>query len=75
MLVRLTAPDSMHDDRTITDIWTRIRDRRRRKRCPRCGGVVSIRGFHGEYQWSCLECDAIGIGYRSRSTALEGIQH
>ncbi|APW96561.1 hypothetical protein CHINAEXTREME_01705 [Halobiforma lacisalsi AJ5] len=61
------------ENRTVVDILERVRASRRRKRCPDCGGVVSIRGHGGEYCWTCVNCEAVGIGYASRSAALEGI--
>ncbi|MFC4543088.1 hypothetical protein ACFO5R_14255 [Halosolutus amylolyticus] len=64
----------MNENRTIADILERVRESRRRKRCPHCDGAVSIRGFRGEYRWECLNCDAIGIGFTSRSDALQGVQ-
>lgn len=64
----------MNENRNVMDILTQVRESRRRKRCPDCDGVVSIRGFRGEYRWECLDCDALGIGYPSRSAALDGIQ-
>lgn len=64
----------MNENRTVVDILERVRETRRQKRCPTCGGVVSIRGFRGEYRWECLDCDALGIGYASRSAALNGIR-
>ncbi|WP_049925611.1 hypothetical protein [Halopiger goleimassiliensis] len=63
----------MTDEQTVADVLDRVRERRRRKRCPDCDAVVSIRGFDGEYRWECLDCDAIGIGYRTRGAALEGV--
>ncbi|MFP8888497.1 hypothetical protein ACLI4U_01845 [Natrialbaceae archaeon A-CW2] len=63
----------MNDDRTVVDMLERVRTLRRRKCCPTCGAVVSIRGFRGEYRWECVDCDAIGIGYTSRSAALNGL--
>ncbi len=64
----------MNENRTISDILERVRESRRRKRCPNCSAVVSVRGFRGEYRWECVDCDALGIGYTSRSAALQGIQ-
>ncbi|RQG92402.1 hypothetical protein [Natrarchaeobius chitinivorans] len=64
----------MDENRTVVDMLERVRESRRRKRCPDCGAVVSIRGFRGEYRWTCVDCDAIGIGYESRSAALKGAQ-
>ncbi len=64
----------MTEERTVVDILERLRASRRRKRCPNCSTVVSIRGVKGEYRWECLDCDAIGIGYTSRAAALEGVQ-
>ncbi|MWV40402.1 hypothetical protein FYC77_11005 [Natrialba swarupiae] len=64
----------MNENRNVMDILERVRESRRRKRCPDCDAVVSIRGFRGEYRWTCLDCDALGIGYRSRSAALNGIK-
>ena len=63
------------ENRSVVDILKRIRESRQRKCCPDCGAVVSIRGFRGEYRWECLDCDVLGIGYTSRSAALEGIQN
>ncbi|EMA42324.1 hypothetical protein [Halobiforma nitratireducens] len=63
----------MTDNRTVRDMLERVRERRRRKRCPDCDGVVGIRGFDGDYRWECLDCDAIGIGYATRGDALRGI--
>ena len=63
----------MNENRTVVDILERVRASRRRKRCPDCDATVSIRGFDGEYRWKCLNCDALGIGYRTRSAALEGV--
>ncbi|MDQ2051781.1 hypothetical protein RBH26_14985 [Natronolimnohabitans sp. A-GB9] len=64
----------MNENRTVVDILERVRESRRRKRCPDCDGVVSIRGFRGEYRWECASCDAVGIGYTSREAALKGIR-
>ncbi|WP_254762326.1 hypothetical protein [Natrinema marinum] len=64
----------MNEDRTVIDILERVRELRRRKRCPNCDAVVSVRGFRGEYRWECVDCDALGIGYPSRSAALDAIQ-
>ncbi len=64
----------MNENRTVVDILERVREARRRRRCPDCDAPVSIRGFRGEYRWECVACDAIGIGYTTRSAALEGIQ-
>lgn len=58
---------------TVTTVLERVRDRRRRKRCPDCDAVVSIRGFNGDYRWECLDCDALGIGYGTRSAALAAL--
>ncbi|WIV67592.1 hypothetical protein [Natrialbaceae archaeon AArc-T1-2] len=65
----------MREDRTVVDILERVRESRRRKRCPDCEAVASIRGVRGEYWWECPNCDAIGIGYNTRSAALEGLQN
>ncbi|WP_090379692.1 hypothetical protein [Natronobacterium texcoconense] len=64
----------MDENRTVADILERVRESRRRKRCPDCDDVVAIRGFRGEYQWKCVDCDAVGFGYTSRSAALEALQ-
>ncbi len=64
----------MNDKRTVGDILERLRTSRRRKRCPHCSAVVSIRGVNGEYRWECPDCDAIGIGYTSRDAAQDGLQ-
>lgn len=64
----------MPDELTVADVLSIVRDRRRRKRCPDCTGPVSVRGFRGEYRWECLACEAVGIGYASRTAALEGIR-
>lgn len=64
----------MAESMTVVEVLEGVRERRRRKRCPDCGGVVSIRGLGGEYRWECLECDAVGIGYATRSAALEGVR-
>gem|GEM_PF-2010284 len=71
---RLTAGVVMSENRTVVDILERVRKSRRRKRCPNCGGTVSIRGFRSEYRWKCVDCDSLGIGYSSRSAALTDIQ-
>lgn len=55
---------------TVVDALEHARERQRRKRCPACDAVASIRGLGGEYHWACLDCDAVGIGYRTRSAAL-----
>lgn len=62
----------MSDESSVTDALERVRERRQQKRCPDCNAVISIRGFDGEYYWTCLECEAIGIGYATRGDALEG---
>ncbi|AFZ71700.1 hypothetical protein [Natronobacterium gregoryi] len=64
----------MSEHRTVADILERVRESRRRKRCPDCENVVTIRGFRGEYQWTCLGCDAVGFGYTSRSDVLEALE-
>ncbi|MFP9062064.1 hypothetical protein ACLI4R_16300 [Natrialbaceae archaeon A-chndr2] len=64
----------MTDDLTVGTVLERAHTRRRRKRCPECDGHISIRGVGGEYTWECLECDALGFGYATRSAALEGVQ-
>lgn len=64
----------MTDSKTVDDILERVRESRREKRCPDCGGVVTIRGLRGEYQWTCTDCDALGIGFATRSDALEAIR-
>ncbi|WP_290812147.1 hypothetical protein [Halovivax sp.] len=61
-------------DRTVGDVLERVGERRRAKRCPDCDAVVSIRGLRGEYRWECLDCDAIGIGYATRSGALDDVR-
>ncbi len=58
---------------SVGDILEVVRRRRRRKQCPDCGATVSVRGLAGEYRWECLGCDAVGIGYNTRSAALEGV--
>lgn len=63
----------MTDVTTVAEVLARVRKRRRRKRCPDCDAVVSIRGFDGEYRWECLDCEALGIGYGTRAAALEGL--
>lgn len=63
----------MSDEMTVAEAIERVQERRRQKRCPDCDGVVSIRGI-GEYRWECLDCETIGIGYRTRSAALEDLQ-
>ncbi|WP_254524653.1 hypothetical protein [Natrinema caseinilyticum] len=65
----------MNENRTVADILERVRESRRQKRCPDCDAVVSIRGFRGEYRWECVNCDALGIGYTSRSAALDAIRN
>lgn len=65
----------MVNGQTVGDVLERVRERRRSKRCPDCRGVVSIRGFDGEYQWRCLECDGVGIGYATRAAALDGVRN
>ncbi|WP_148680431.1 hypothetical protein [Halovivax ruber] len=62
----------MANGRTVGEVLERVRDRRRSQRCPTCDSTVTIRGYHGEYRWSCLDCDAVGFGYRSRSEAIDG---
>ena len=64
----------MTDSPTVGEVLDRLRERRRRKCCPDCDGLVSIRGVGGEYRWECLGCDAIGIGYATRSDALDGLR-
>ena len=63
----------MTDEMTVAEAIERVQEIRQRKRCPDCDGVVSIRGI-GEYHWTCLDCDAIGIGYSTRSAALDDLQ-
>lgn len=58
---------------TVADALERARSRRRRKRCPACAGVVSIRGHDGEYHWTCLDCAAVGIGFETRAAALDAL--
>ncbi|MCU4925968.1 hypothetical protein OB905_08220 [Halobacteria archaeon AArc-dxtr1] len=58
---------------TVADATDYARRRRRRKRCPDCDAVASVRGLAGEYYWTCLDCDAVGIGYETRGAALEGL--
>lgn len=58
---------------TVGEVLERARERRRRKRCPTCDAVATIRGLDGEYHWACLDCDAIGIGYRTRAAALAAL--
>lgn len=60
----------MSDGMTVADVLARVRKRRNRKQCPDCEGVLSIRGYGGEYWWTCLGCDAIGIGFQTREDAL-----
>ena len=62
----------MSDEMTVAEALERVQELRRKKRCPDCDGVVSIRGI-GEYHWRCLDCDTIGIGYSTRSAALEDV--
>lgn len=62
----------MTDDPSVRAVLEQVRERRRRKRCPECEAIISIRGFRGEYHWQCLECEALGIGYRTRAEALDG---
>ncbi|WP_254862213.1 hypothetical protein [Halovivax gelatinilyticus] len=59
---------------TVADVLDRVAERRRAKRCPACAGVVSIRGFNGEYAWRCIDCEAVGIGYDTRAAALDGVK-
>lgn len=74
MRVRSTARVVMNEDRTVVDILERVRESRRRKRCPDCGAIGTVRGFRGEYWWECPDCDAVGIGYESRSAALKDLR-
>lgn len=65
----------MVNGQTVGEVLERVSERRRAKRCPDCRGVVSIRGFDGEYQWRCLECETVGIGYTTRAAALDGVRN
>ena len=49
-------------------------ERAQYKRCPQCRATASIRGFHGEYHWTCLDCDSIGIGYPTRKAAFADLK-
>lgn len=60
---------------TVGEVLDGVRERRRAKRCPNCRATVSIRGFDGEYQWRCLECETVGIGYATRAAALDGVRN
>lgn len=60
--------------RTVEDVLDRVSERRRQKRCPACQGLVSIRGLDGEYGWSCLDCDALGLGYETRTAVVDGLR-
>ncbi|MFP8956502.1 hypothetical protein ACLI4Y_07225 [Natrialbaceae archaeon A-CW3] len=64
----------MAGEMTVGEILEKVRKRRRQKRCPDCDATVTIRGLGGEYRWECLECDTLGIGYRTRSEALSDLR-
>lgn len=59
---------------TVADVLERVQERRRKKSCPECDSIVSIRGIGGEYRWKCRGCEAIGIGFRTRRSALDGLE-
>lgn len=59
---------------TVGEILARVHERQRAKRCPHCVAPVSVTGFAGRHRWACTECEAIGIGYTSRTAALEDIE-
>ncbi|MFC3957104.1 hypothetical protein [Halovivax cerinus] len=64
----------MANGMTVTDVLERVRERRRSKQCAECEGVVAIQGIRGEYRWTCLECEAVGFGYRSRTAARAAVR-
>lgn len=62
----------MSEHMTVGDALEKAREHCQQRRCPECGAGVSVRGI-GEYWWECLECDAVGIGYTTRSGAVADI--
>lgn len=59
---------------SVNDVLDRLRTRTRDRRCPECGRRVTISGFDGEYGWICRACDAVGLGYTSRSATRRALR-
>lgn len=69
MLVHLRNNPGMSEHPTVIEALDEVRRYRRRRRCPECAAIVSVRGLPGNHWWTCTGCDAAGLGYATRAAA------